>query len=297
MSTAGTAGDTKDTLGANEDQKSYESTPGDVISESSEIDLSQVLDRKKQDIDSMLDVLSSHISMIPANEYAMRVIELCQLSYIHGQKQLKSFFEWFIRSAVQWFIEITYAFSALSSDRAVDEKIHNLPSIQFILGHITGPNGQKLSDDVDGELHHHLERIVSYFELLPSHGAQHLLAYSSGNHCDYEYVIFHVARFLTADAVFSQSIIQIGEEPPLIPRIAQKKVEEWIAVIIESADSDFKFSADCSSIENEDVIYNNALSKPRNIIKATKEDDVAQVRPARAAAIVMDHVYGILVDG
>jgi len=156
--------------------------------------------------------------------------------------------------------------------------------------------------------------MVSYFELLPSHGAQHFLAYSPGNHCDYEYVIFHVARFLTADAVFSQSIIQIGEEPrgdkPLIPRIAEKKVEEWIAVILQSASSEMKkkSASDCNwhhSMESEhddddameDVMYNNLLRKPRNLIKATKEDTSAQIRPSRAAAIVMDHVYGVLVDG
>merc|ERR1712045_506987 len=79
-----------DAIGVNEDQKCAD-IPDNALSTfetSSDIELSEVLDQKNQDIDSMLDVLSSHISMIPTDEYAKRVIELCQLSYIQSNQRL-----------------------------------------------------------------------------------------------------------------------------------------------------------------------------------------------------------------
>ena len=268
-------------------------------------DLTSVLDEKNKNIDSSLDLLSFRIATIPATDYALRVIELCQLSYVYSNEVLKSFFEWFIRFAVQSFIEINYAHTCFNTHnrKAIDEEIHTLKSIQFI-AELTAVD-QDNRVHFQKALHDQLTVVISYLELLPANDDEEESASSpygaiaARNNIDHEYVIFHVARYLTADASFSESLTTKYDEYT-ISRVAEEKVREWIQVILSSTRSDFKFSSDYNAIENEpikNVICYNKLTKPRNIIRAMKQDSTAQVRPARAAAIVMDHVYGVLVEG
>lgn len=273
-------------------------------------DLNKVLNEKSTAIDESLDLLSFRISTIPATDYALRVIELCQLSYIYKNDLLKQFFEWFIRFAVQSFIEINYAHTCFNTHNraAIDEEIHTLKSIKFIAELTSVDSDNKVH--FQKALHDQLTVVVSYLELLPAnddqeesvavspYGSISAGAASMRNNIDHEYVIFHVARYLTADATFSKTVSEYDESR--LPRMAQEKVEEWIRVILQSTKSGFKFSNDFNSIENEpakNVICYDKLSKPRNMIRAMKRDSTAQVRPARAAAIVMDHVYGVLVEG
>ncbi len=61
----------------------------------------QICDEKNKNFDHNLDFLSFRISTRVATDYALRVIELCLLSYIYNNEKLKSFCEWFIRFAVQ----------------------------------------------------------------------------------------------------------------------------------------------------------------------------------------------------
>jgi len=269
-------------------------------------DLTSVLDEKNKNIDDSLDLLSFRIATIPATDYAFRVIELCQLSYVYSDDRFKSFFEWFIKFAVQSFVEINYAHTCFNTHnrQAIDEEIHTLKSIQFIADLTSVDEDNRVH--FQRALHDQLTVFISYLELLPANDDEEESvtttspygAIPTRNNIDHEYVIFHVARFLTADATFSESLAQYDEHT--IPRVAQQKVEEWIKVVLLSSQSEFKFSEDFNEIENEpikNVICYNKLSKPRNIIRAMKQDAMAQVRPARAAAIVMDHVYGVLVEG
>eukprot|EP01084_Bolivina_argentea_P302067 521335_1 len=259
----------------------------DPLSSDPITDLNGVLDEKNKNIDHNLDLLSFRISTIPATDYALRVIELCQLSYIYNNEKLKSFFEWFIRFAVQTFIEITYAHTCFTTQNinAINNEINKLKSIQFIaqLVILPQPNDNKLN--FDKMLYDYLTIIVSYLELLPSNNNNIM----SNNNIDHEYVIFHVARYLTSNFIFAQDIISQNEEQN-IPDIAQKKVYQWINIILQSTKSKLKYSNDYNKIVNK-------TNKTRNIIKATKYDSIARIRPARAAAIVMDYVYNIHVHG
>ena len=259
----------------------------DPLSSDPIVDLQEVLNEKTKTIDTNLDILQFRISTIPATDYALRVIELCQLSYIYSQEKLKSFFEWFIRYAVESFIEINYAHTCflLQNRNAIDNEIQTLNSIKYIANLTPTPEDNRVN--FDKVLYDQLTVIVSYLELLPSNNEQEDISMTNNN-IDHEYVIFHVARFLTADFTFSQQIVKTNEET--LASMARDKVQQWINVILQSTDSKFKFSKDYNKIEN----LNN---KSRNIIKATKQDSTAQVRPARAAAIVLDHVYGIHVHG
>eukprot|EP01084_Bolivina_argentea_P301268 519690_1 len=258
----------KEVKGAVADDTKYDPLASDPVT-----DLRAVLGDKTKSIDNNLDLLSFRISTIPATDYALRVIELCQLSYIYSCDHLKSFFEWFIRFAVQTFVEITYAHTCFTTQTTIPKQ---LKSIQYITQLTTQ---RSLFDD--------LTQIVSYLELLPSNNDD---AITSNNNVDHEYVIFHVARYLTAHPTQSQTInLVTQEEEGDIPQMAQHKVNQWIAVIVQNQSSSFEFSPDYNKITNKQ-------NRRRNIIGATKLDATARVRPARAAAIVMDHVYGIHVD-
>jgi len=283
---------------------SFTPRPADPLAFDPIKDLNKVLAAKNQNIDDSLDLLSFRIATIPATDYALRVIELCQLSYVYSNEQLESFFGWFIRFAVQSFIEINYAHTCFNTHnrQAIDEEIPTLQSIQFIADLTTVDQDNKVH--FQKALHDQLTVVISYLELLPANDDQEESVpspyggISARNNIDHEYVIFHVARYLTADANFSESLV--NHEHNSIPTVAQEKVKEWIKVILMSTQSEFKFSKDFNSIENEpikNVICYNKLRKPRNIIRAMRQDSMAQVRPARAAAIVMDHVYGVLVEG
>eukprot|EP00485_Elphidium_margaritaceum_P008687 CAMPEP_0202708218 /NCGR_PEP_ID=MMETSP1385-20130828/20456_1 /ASSEMBLY_ACC=CAM_ASM_000861 /TAXON_ID=933848 /ORGANISM="Elphidium margaritaceum" /LENGTH=1487 /DNA_ID=CAMNT_0049367141 /DNA_START=35 /DNA_END=4498 /DNA_ORIENTATION=+ len=253
------------------------------------VDLSKVLDETAKRIDDNLDLLAFRISTIPAADYALRVMELCQLSYVYSSENHKAFFEWFVKFAVQFFVEVVYAHSCFvrKNTAAINKELHQLESIKFIAELTPPPEDNSVS--FEQVLFSNLCVIHSYLQLLPSNDNDDDGGVDAAAEHQYETVIFHVARYLAADSNFSQFLSSQKDEDE-IPRIAQDKVKEWIATILQSALAKFTFSADYTQI-------NNAQNKPRDIIRATKYDSLARIRPSRTAAIVMDHAFSIHVDG
>jgi hypothetical protein len=237
--------------------------------------LPNTLELKNKKLEEQFDLLSFRISTIPANNYALRVLELCQLSFIYNNEKLKSFFEWFIKFAVQLFLEIIYASTMFqeSNTDCINNELPTLQSIQYI-AQITPALDLENKTTFDRKLQMQVALIMKYLALLPAEDER-------------DSVIFHVARNLAGHITRSETILQTNENE--IPTMAREDVKRWISTILVAPNANFQYSKDMSQID-ENLIE-------RDIIAVTEMDSEARVRPSRAAAIVLDHVYGIHVHG
>lgn len=213
-------------------------------------DIQNYLELKNKKLEEQLDLLSFRISTIPATDYALRVLELCQLSFIYANEKLKSYFEWFVKFANQIFSELLYAYTMYKVNNI--ECIQGLSSLQSIkyISHLTSESAVGL--DVK------IKCIIEYLLLLPVDEER-------------DSVIFHVSRNLAGNVNRSRVVLGVDDEE--IPTMAREDVKLWIGNILISGGGE------------------------TDIIQVTRMDSVARVRPSRAAAIVLDHVYGIHVHG
>ncbi|ETO26637.1 hypothetical protein RFI_10496 [Reticulomyxa filosa] len=215
--------------------------------------LVNVLSAEDERLTHEFGLLAFRLSTIPTFDYVNRLTEIFQLSYIYQHDKLKEFFQYFVRFAIQTFIELSYAHSCFveNNQKAITEQLPRMETIKYIaeLTHNQSKNNQS-------GLQKELAIIQQYLEKLPDRDA----------------VVGQVGRHLTADVTVAAQINAAQELQ--IPILAKQRVKDWIAAIVGGFDKQTKNGKDEKSASK--------------LLQNTNDDTMAHIDVNRATGIVLN---------